>query len=447
MSKKESQKTKVIIKWPAYVKMMKHVLRFGSNARDKSQYKEVMGMLIGELVDQPGIIKDVIIHDAVPISHGGKIEVAFNPQDYVSFSVVDAAFAEQGWFTVGWYHSHPGLTCFFSATDIRNQLGWQTSNPSAIGIVWDHTRLGEDKEDLGFDIFRLDDPGKGPMTEYHTVQWVVEPPEDLEFYREGIIDVINNISKGEPPILEINEVPDVFGDLLIPGQSAMKSKEPELLYTEIMEYLTDGINNIADIFLQPLLKYLNEWAKGISQGIINKNVIMLTNIRGLKENLSNSMGELQSWFKFALNDQLRNIDIYIDDKFELNEEERKKISNKLNDLTKSMNTTISDAFNEALEEIVSDISGQIKNSLQKLENTKKETKTTSEIVSTQKILAENILKTIKDGNKDISSIEKVIIEDVTKNLDKNNILSNVDEIQKQLDDIKISLKAIIGMVK
>lgn len=447
MSKKESLNKKIIIKWPAYVKMLKHVLRFGSNARDKSQYKEVMGMLIGELVDQPGIIKDVIIHDAVPISHGGKIEVAFNPQDYVSFSVVDAAYGEQGWFTVGWYHSHPGLTCFFSATDIRNQLGWQTQNPSAMGIVWDHSRLNDESEDLGFDIFRLDDPSKGPMTDYHAIQWVVEPPDEISFYREGIIDVINNISKGEPPILEINEVPDVFGDLMIPGQSSMMAKEPELVYTEIMEYLTNGINNIADIFLQPLLKYLNEWAKGITQGIINKNVVMLTNIRGLKDNLSNAMSKLQSWFKFALNDQLRNIDIFIDDKFELNDEQQELMSKKLKELTSDMNKTISGILDESLDTIIDDITNKIKDSFQKLENSKNSEFDISGAMSSQKTIAENIQKAVKEGKTNLKDIESSILKEYTKIIDNKSILGDIDEIQKQLDDIKLSLKAIIGMSK
>ncbi|MFX0077128.1 MAG: hypothetical protein ACFE96_16910, partial [Candidatus Hermodarchaeota archaeon] len=71
----------VIIKPDAYYKMLVHVLRFGNKARDRRQFKEVMGILIGHLEGEPDKkgIRDMVIEDAVPISHGGAIEVAFAP--------------------------------------------------------------------------------------------------------------------------------------------------------------------------------------------------------------------------------------------------------------------------------------------------------------------------------------------------------------------------------
>ena len=64
--------------------MLIHVLRFGNKARDPRDFREVMGMLIGHLegsADQRGV-QNVIIEDAVPISHGGSIEVDFSASDY-----------------------------------------------------------------------------------------------------------------------------------------------------------------------------------------------------------------------------------------------------------------------------------------------------------------------------------------------------------------------------
>ncbi|MFX1568193.1 MAG: Mov34/MPN/PAD-1 family protein, partial [Promethearchaeota archaeon] len=209
----------VIIKADAYYKMLLHVLRFGNKARDRRQFKEVMGILIGRLEGEPDKkgIRDVIIEDAVPISHGGAIEVAFAPEDYVTFSMVDAAYAEKNWFSCGWYHSHPGLDIFFSSTDIKNQLGWQTPNPSAVGIVFDHTHL-ERPGNLGFRTFRLDNPAKGQMSEYHEVKSIIEPPDSIEYYVK-LMELINCIHSKEPPILEINEMPDLFGDLTFPSES------------------------------------------------------------------------------------------------------------------------------------------------------------------------------------------------------------------------------------
>ena len=64
--------------------MLVHVLRFGNKVRDRRQYRECMGVLIGRLEGEPDKkgIRDMIIEDAVPISHGGAIEVAFAPEDF-----------------------------------------------------------------------------------------------------------------------------------------------------------------------------------------------------------------------------------------------------------------------------------------------------------------------------------------------------------------------------
>ena len=67
----------VIIKPLAYLKMLKHVLRFGSIAKKKSQFKECMGMLMGRLGPLKGTVHDVEVVDAIPMTHGGHIEVAF----------------------------------------------------------------------------------------------------------------------------------------------------------------------------------------------------------------------------------------------------------------------------------------------------------------------------------------------------------------------------------
>ena len=165
----------VIIQPKAYLKMLKHVLRFGSMAKKKSQFKECMGMLFGKLGDQKGTVRDVIVTDVAEFTHGGHIEVAFEDKDYVALAEINDSFASQGdgVFNVGWYHSHPGLSVFLSTVDVRNHLGFQTTNPSAIAIVWDHILLEdkneEGKQDIGFETFRLTELGKGQYSDYKAV--------------------------------------------------------------------------------------------------------------------------------------------------------------------------------------------------------------------------------------------------------------------------------------
>ena len=201
----------VIIKPLAYLKMLKHVLRFGSIAKKKSQFKECMGMLMGRLGPLKGTVHDVEVVDAIPMTHGGHIEVAFEDQDYVAFADINAKYAEEGVFNVGWYHSHPGLTMFLSTVDVRNHLGFQTTNASAIAIVWDHQFL-EEEGNIGFDTFRLTELGKGQYSDYTSVQTIVEPPTTLDFYKLAIKDILDMQQAGNPAMLEVNELPNVLGD-------------------------------------------------------------------------------------------------------------------------------------------------------------------------------------------------------------------------------------------
>ena len=109
------QGPEVVVKPPAYIKMVKHVLLYGnSNLADSV---EVMGICYGKEEDGK-----LIQYDAVPISHGGAIEVEFSPEDYAAFAMADEQFADKGYYAIGWYHSQPGLKAFFSKTDIKNHL-------------------------------------------------------------------------------------------------------------------------------------------------------------------------------------------------------------------------------------------------------------------------------------------------------------------------------------
>ena len=71
---KDVDNSVVTIKPLAYYKMILHVSRFGNRARNNSQCIEVMGVMIGHLKDgEDKKFKDVIIEDAVPISHGSSV--------------------------------------------------------------------------------------------------------------------------------------------------------------------------------------------------------------------------------------------------------------------------------------------------------------------------------------------------------------------------------------
>ncbi|MHA1437080.1 MAG: hypothetical protein ACTSPD_05845 [Promethearchaeota archaeon] len=441
----------VTIKPLAYYKMLVHVLRFGNKMRDRRQYREVMGILIGRLEGEPDNkgVRDVIVEDYVPISHGGSIEVAFKPEDYVTFSYVDAEYAEREppLFSVGWAHSHPGLKIFFSSTDVKNQLGWQTPNPSAIGIVFDHTYL-ENPEDLGFRTFRLDDPNKGPMSAYHEVKTTVEPPDNLEYYIK-IMEIINNIHAKEPPILEINETPDLFGDILMPGQSQIMQKQPELELTEFMNALQNGLSKFIELSFEPLIRFFNNWSQNIIKKLVENNLIMRGDLIGLRDNISSGINNIQNVFKSSLTNKLYDLDDYFEnilEDFGKSQETIKILIDQMkNDLTSKINTIFEEKINPIIEKL--------------LKTLDKNTETIINIEQNGKKNSENLelqLNSLDGLFQKVSNIKSIAIQKVKESQDnvKNKLSEKIEhiskiftELSKQANDFSSELDTAISILE
>lgn len=439
--------SKVIIKPLAYYKMLVHVLRFGSTVKRRNEYSECMGMLIGELQGD-GNLKDVIIHDAVPINHGGRVEVKFAEADYISYAAIDADFFERGWFSVGWYHSHPGLSVFFSAVDIRNQLGFQVPNPSAIGIVWDHMRFEQIEGDMGFKTFRLDDPAKDMSSNYHEVTTIVEPPDGVEYYTK-IKELIDAIHNKEPVILEINETPDVFGDVSMPGQSQMMAKQPEIELTEILQALNDGIAKFTSSFFEPLIRYLNKWAQDTSKEVINNNLTMRDSLVGLRNSVSHGLTQLQNWYKFAIMEKFDDADVYIDDKFDLLDENKEELKKALNSLKETIETQLTKLFDEKIKIVVEDLSSVFNESKDKLTSIKSESEKSSENLIQNNEVIKRIADRIKEFNnqvkQDIAKNTETIKSQFTKNL--SQFTSDIDEIRKNQEEYISTLDTSLSILE
>lgn len=430
--------------------MLIHVLRFGSKVRDRKQYKEVMGILIGRLEsgepDKKGI-NDVIVEDAVPISHGGSIEVDFAPEDYVTFSMVDAEFAEKGWFSVGWYHSHPGLKIFFSSTDIKNMLGWQTPNPSAIGIVFDHTFL-EKPGDMGFRAFRLDDTSKGQTTGYHEVRTVVEPPDSLEYYQR-LMELINSVHSKEPPILELNELPDLFGDIAIPSQDQLITKKPELELTKIFSAIQNGISSFLEFTIEPFVKFLNTWSQEMIRKTIESNLEMRNNILAIKEKIGNGISNIQKDFKFSLKDKLNQLDMYIDDKFDEFDNNNESLKEIISQIKIELNDKLKVIFEEKLKVSLDQGINSFKETLENLTKINQESSNVFEKLESEQNSLNSIsekINSIEDSiNNKLKNIQDEVINKLSKNT--NKIVGNFINLNKDTKSFLSDLKAAIILLE
>ncbi|MBN2157038.1 MAG: Mov34/MPN/PAD-1 family protein [Candidatus Lokiarchaeota archaeon] len=431
------QDQEVFIKWTAYLDMMKHVLRFGSNAIPKNSCRECMGLLIGHLsgtANDKGIQR-VIIEVAVPVSHGGSIEVAFRPQDYVAFSELEEQYLERGWFTVGWYHSHPGLTCFFSSTDIINQLGWQTNNPSAIGIVWDHQRLFK-KGDMGFEMYRLDNPALGPASGYHKVSFTVETPNNIDYYSK-FAEIITRYQSTLPPIFEINEVPTIFKEIQFPKiHLRLPQKfEDEMgeLFNQFRSLSAEEFESAIALFIHKLTTDLNDY----SQSIASVYQFLLIKLQSLFISLNQAVGRIQHWYTNSIQEFLQSLDGKLKNMLSFNDEQKLEVQGNLNDIIINIEDNLNKAFDREIKKSLNEIAQRIAIIVDKY----------MKIGETSRIAASEIAIQKQDTD-DIFNLFKQKIVQVKSNGVKtvaetgNNLNNEMNEVSERLFGIERQIEVI-----
>ncbi len=441
----------VIIKSLAYYKMIVHVLRFGSKVIDPNQCKEVMGGLIGYIKTE-GDKEFLVIEDAVPVSHGGAIEVRYSSEQLGAFERIDSRvfekFGDLGWFSCGWYHSHPNLSPFFSGTDIQNQLFWQARNPAGVGLVFDHALL-ENQGNLGFKAFRLDDPSKTRNTNYHEVKVMVEPPNDVNYYNK-IIYLIGNVYSKEVPILELNETTNFFDDIFIPSNEQLMIKKPELNENQLINSFKEGISSFIEQSMVPLITVLNAWSQENLKKSFQNSVKMRKDIIELKSSLSQGMTSIQKTFNNSLHDELEELDNFVDDRLDIFDEKQNNLREKITKLEGDIQILITNALQEGLTHLNEEILNNFKkSSLLLLEIDKKQSNIINNLENSN-ITLQEMIKTLEPSKirivGEFDNINDSILENVKKKLKltETKFESLEDEPKKLLSDLKAAILVLEG---
>ena len=167
-----------------YKTIIATTVRYANAKITENDWAEVYGLCYGYIKGD-----DVIVTEVIPFTHTKKqrhiLKVEFEEEDYALAASIESEFylKDPPQYIVGWYHSHPGIKLMLSSADIRNQLAWQTNNPLAVALVFNHVRLVKQIEvparkgdplkqlhlDPGLKAFRLDDPSRGIEAAFHTV--------------------------------------------------------------------------------------------------------------------------------------------------------------------------------------------------------------------------------------------------------------------------------------
>ena len=256
----------VIISAEAYKKIILYASRYANNYIPSEDWKEIYGILTGYADGD-----FVFVKNAYPLTFGHDTDVQLDERHYVFISEIeDKLYGEgKGHFMVGWFHSHPGLSLFFSDIDITNQLWFQQNNPDFCGLVFDHTILGKKREekienniltkyDTGFEIYRLNDVTIDPNSvefenNYFKIDYIVEGLNKF-FFANVLAELSSLASAGKPlqkAFREQHKLESDYKDI----DDALKDSNIELLEENLVDIpLSENVKfNDNDIFYETII--------------------------------------------------------------------------------------------------------------------------------------------------------------------------------------------------
>ena len=412
---------KTILSIEAYNSIILHACRFANIKIPMDSWKEIYGFMIGKIEGD-----DVVISKCVPMAHGSSVEVEFNEEHYIKSAEVDSIAAERGEFIVGWYHSHPGLGLFLSSTDIQNHLGYQGPNPKAIALVFDHTLLNKEYKDgsrhPGFEIFKLDDPKLGRMSDFHKVKYVIENIDVIK-YTNTLVELIERSMLSQPLISEYGEDGGAFGGISEDGSGVEIATTPLGKYEitvpsvnvePLMDGMVEGFKKMMEEIIPSTMMSFGDQTKNIMvifQDFVNKQVKSLND---LQEILSIGIGEL-----------------------------KKKIMDKIDESHEGLSNMMAvnfDSFKPTIENMSSDISDIEDRILDDFSIRFDKFTNTIGVRNTE--LSESIVNPIKEMKDSIFDTQKEIIDSL-----KLSINSMHDELSNSLDLLGTQVKDRLSSIK
>jgi proteasome lid subunit RPN8/RPN11 len=430
----------VKIKANAYITMIKHVLSYGNEGLGGNSV-EVMGICMGKQVGN-----DMVVFDAIPVSHGGAIEVGFTPADYAAFAQVDEEYAEKGngLYACGWYHSHPNMKAFFSGTDIKNHLFYQKEQtPKGFGLVFDHQYFDE-PGNLGFKCFRLNDYRKGTSSDFHECKVQVLVPEDSNAYRETM-KIIEAYQSKQPFIKEIGglDVDDSVwgaGDEE-GGEPEAEEKVEEVKAKEPIDDVTKGLDLGTQIFTEEFMKLFfkkfSEFANDTSKATQKGGDIMIDTVVNMKENVESGIERIKKYLEKMLNDEVNGVQVSVEDMFKKFDEDQNEFAKKFDAFTAKVSTDIGTVIKNLLSEKLGSLISIFKQSAQDADAIGGKTQNFKVALDSQQKVLEQLKTSLEKDTGTINEAVQVIknkLGDEAKERSKQ-ITSAISDLKAQTEDI------------
>ena len=283
---------------------------------------------------------------------------------------------------------------------------------------------------------------------YQEVKAIVDPPNNLEFYLK-IMELINKVHTGIPQILELNETLDLFSDVYIPEETQLTSKLPFIDFNEVYSTLKNGMDSFLELSIKPLLYFMNSWSQDTTTKIQLNTSQIRNDIKELRDKLSSEIISLQQSFNYNLQNDLRDLDFYVDDKLEEIDNEKLNITNLLENSTVENKNEILNLFAEKGKNIFDEILNKINDvSSSLIEFNQKFTNLVKNLEQGRSSLVE-LTERHKSLGKFIQSSLNTVQEDVMAIYTKSTrrMKSNLNNIDKDTKGYLSNLKAAIILLE
>ena len=132
-----------------------------------SSQQETMGLLVGRFCQSTGRNWVQVEGYVTAPNVASAVSVRFSESSFGELSSQLFSAVGSNQVVVGWLHSHPGLGCFLSGTDISTQQRY-FDHPQAIAAVVDPLSAGGEKKR----VYRLDAP---QSARYHEISYAIVP--------------------------------------------------------------------------------------------------------------------------------------------------------------------------------------------------------------------------------------------------------------------------------
>lgn len=449
--KESEEKGKIFIKKEAFRNMITHVLRFGNDALEESV--AVVGVCLGN-VDING--ENVIIVNAIPISHGNGIEMEFLEEMQEAIAQIEKEHENTS--VLGWYHSHPGKGLYFSDVDKKNQQYFQKKdNPHGFGMVFDHSLMGEDGK-LGFEVYRLNNYKK--IDQYHQVSCDIETPNSLEYFKwvQKFVEdfqkkmpvLINELNElGRPPKEELQEIPSLEEEI-----SQKINNEDNSQLESIVSGFEKETFRFSETIVSSLKPQLGAWTKNFDEDINKGSEYTFNIIEQMNDAISSGLAKVQNWFDKNLgeisnnfknivaknvgkrikfqNELIEKINKESDNLIDISKNLAEKAALNIIDDLKTRLKLMKENLNEIsqnngkLRELVNKISNDTSNIFNYINNISD--KTAENMKRIDESLQENILIKLKNLKSELDLIKQFY-------LDINNIIQKLYEFSENFQDI------------